>query len=242
MKQTSNKLEMQENSAFRMQLFVGGSFLLSGIFFGSLVNLFALIGLLVIIFAQVETITFDKNLGSLTFKYQQPFIQKTKVIKHLLQDISGVEIQKSEDSESIKYRVCLVLFSGKRCVPLTSYFSTGFADKQKIAEVIATFLNIQNYDLEGFPRQQNLSEEMQWETVEAEIMHWESTIATDSNDADARVKLAFALLKQDEIKNKEQAIGYLKQAESVLKSQGYHEDAMYVAQLWGAIWWRLLKN
>ncbi|NJK69547.1 MAG: hypothetical protein HC941_26205 [Microcoleus sp. SU_5_3] len=80
MKQTSNKLELQETFAFKMQLFVGGSFVLSGIFFGSLVNLCTLIGLLVMIFAQIETITFDKNLGSLTFKYQQPFIRKTKVI------------------------------------------------------------------------------------------------------------------------------------------------------------------
>ncbi|MBE9094786.1 M48 family metallopeptidase [Tychonema sp. LEGE 07203] len=242
MKPTSEKLEMQEKSAFRMHLFVGGSFLVFGLFSGSLLNLFTIIGLLVVIFAQIETVTFDKDLGYLIFKHQQPFICKTKIIKHLLQDISGVEIQKLEDSESIKYRVCLVLFSGKRCVPLTSYFSTGFSDKQKTAQVIATFLNTKNYGLDGFPRQPNLSEEMQWETVEEEIVHWESATATDSNDADARVKLAFALLRQDEIKNKEQAIACLKQAENVLESQGYHEDAMYVAQIWRAIWWRLLKT
>lgn len=245
MKKTSDKLEMREMTAFWIQLLVGGSFLLfgvvsgwpSGIFF---VCLFAVPGLLVLRFIQIEIITFDKNLGHLTFKTQQPLIPKTKVVKHLIQDISGVEIQKIADSESVKYRVCLVLFSGKRSVPLTSYFSTGLGDKHKKAEVIATFLDIKNYGLEGFPREQTSSEELQWETIEEEIVHWETAIESDSNDADAHLKLALALVNQDKTKNKEQAISHVKQAEALFKAQGYDEEAMQAAQLYGMLYWGML--
>ncbi|MEG4170197.1 MULTISPECIES: hypothetical protein [unclassified Microcoleus] len=245
MKETSDKLELRETAAFWMNLFVGGSFLAFGLPFGwysgsVFLYLFAVIGLMLVIFSQIESVTFDKNLGHLTFKWEQPLIFKIKVVKHLIQDISGVEIQKIEDSESIKYRVCLVLDSGKRSVPLTSYFSTGLGDKHKKAEVIATFLNIKNYGLEGFPRQQNYSEELQWETIEEEIFHWETAIRSDSNDADTHIRVASALLNQDQTKNKEQAISHLKQAEAIFKTKGYDEEAKQVFQLWGVLYWGLI--
>ncbi|NJK67310.1 MAG: hypothetical protein HC789_08845 [Microcoleus sp. CSU_2_2] len=183
---------------------------------------------------ELESITFDKNLGHMTIERQQPLISKTKVVKHLIQDISGVEIQEMSGSESNKYRVCLLLESGKRRVPLTSSFITGLGDKQKKAQLIATFLNIRNYGLEGCPRQ--ISSELQWETIEAEIIHWETAIGNDSNDADAHMKLAFALVKQDKTKNKEQVISYLKQAEAIFKSKGYEEEAMQAFQLWSTIY------
>ena len=240
MKKTLEILELREMFGFWLQLLVGGSFLIFGLLFGGPGYLFAVIGLLLVVFTQIEIITFDKNLGHLTFTKQQPFIAKTKVVKHQIQDISGVEIQKIEDSESIKYRVCLVLLSGKRSVPLTSYFSTGLGDKHKKAEVIATFLDIKNYGLEGFPRQQNYSQKPQWETVEEEILHWETAIASDSNDADAQMKLAFALLSQDQTKNKKQVMSLLKQAEALFKSQGYDEEAMQAGQLYGVVYWGML--
>jgi tetratricopeptide (TPR) repeat protein len=106
-------------------------------------------------------------------------------------------------------------------------------NKHKKAEVIARFLEIRNYGLDGFPSQQTSSEELQWKTVEEEILHWETAIKSDPNDADAHLKLALALISQDKVKNKEQAMGYLKQAEAIFKSQGYDEEAMQVAQLHG---------
>lgn len=247
MKQTSDKLEFKEMFAFWIQLLVGGSFLLVGLLAGLssgsfFLYLFAVVGLLLVIFVEIETITFDKNLGHMTIKRQKPLIAKTKVIKHLLQDISGVEIQEMSSSESNTYRVCLVLNAGKRRVPLTSSFSTGLGDKRKKAEVIATFLDIGNYGLDGFPSQQIFTKELQWETIEEEIVHWKTAIKSDSNDADAHMKLAFALIKQDKPKNKEQAIGYLKQAENLFKTQGYDEEAMQAAQLWGMIWWGSLAK
>lgn len=243
MKHTSDKLEFVEMFAFWMQLFVGGSFLLIGVFGGLssgsfFLYLFAVVGLLLVIFVEIETIAFDKNLGHLTIKRHKPLIAKTKLIKHLLQDISGVEIQEMSSSESNTYRVCLVLNSGKRRVPLTSSFSTGLGSKHKTAEVIATFLNIRNYGLDGFPTDN--SNELKWDTIEEEITHWKTAIKSDANDADARMKLGLALMVQDATNNKEQAMGYLKEAEALFKAQGYDEEAMQAAQLYGVAYWGMM--
>lgn len=262
MKQTSDKLELVEMSAFWIQLFVGGSFLLFGVFAvlfsgGFFALLFALLGLVLVIFVEIETITFDKNLGHMTIKRHKPVIAKTKIIKpllqrisgmeihetklikHLLQDISGVEIQGISDSESNKYRICLVLHSGKQRVPLTSGFTTGsLGGYHKEAEVIATFLDITNYGIDGFPTDN--SKEPKWDSIEEEIAHWETAIKSASNDADAHMKLGLALMIQDATKNKEQAMSYLKQAEALFKAQGYDEEAMQAAQLYGVAYWGML--
>ena len=231
MKQTSERLELKDYG-FLLMLLIGGNFVILGLFLGGFSGYFiALVGLIAMIFAEIETPTFDKNLGHMTIKRHKPLIAKTKVVKHLIQDICGVEIEKSYGSESYLYRVCLVLESGKRRVPLTSSFSNGLKDKHKTAEAIATFLDIINYGLGGFPSQETSSEELQWKTVEEEILHWETAIKSDPTDADAHIKLAIALLSQDKTKNKQQAMGYLKQAEAIFKSQGYDEEAMQVAQL-----------
>jgi hypothetical protein len=245
MKQTSDKLEFQEMFGFWIQLLVGGSFLVSGLLFGLssgdfFVYLFAVLGFLLVIFVEIDTITFDKNFGHMTIKRHKPLLAKTKVVKHLIQDISGVEIQGTSGDSSNTYRVCLVLESGKRRVPLTSGFTSGFGDKHKKAEVIANFLDIRNYGLGGFPSQETSSEEFQWKTVKEEILHWETAIKSDPTDADAHIKLALALISQDPTKNKEQAIGYLKQAEAIFKSQGYDEEAMQAAQLHGMAYWGML--
>jgi hypothetical protein len=243
MKPTSDKLEFKEMSAFWIMLLVGGVFLVTGVLMGSSSGnfwayLFAPLGFIVMIFAEIDTITFDKNLGHMTIKRQKPLIAKTKVIKHLIQDISGVEIQEMSSSDSNTYRVCLVLDSGKRRVPLTSTFSTGLGSKHKKAEVIATFLNIRNYGLDGFPTDN--SNELKWETIEEEITHWKTAIKSDSNDADAHLKLGLALMVQDATNNKEEAMGYLKEAEILFKAQGYEEEAMQAAQLYGVAYWGMM--
>ena len=254
MKQTSDKLEFQEMFAFWLQLFFGVIFLVTGLFAGLSSGdffpyLLAVVGLLLVVFLEIVTITVDKNLGHMTIKRHKPLLAKmaktakTKVVKHLIQDISGVEIQEMTSSDSSNtYRVCLVLKSGKRRVPLTSYFSAGLGNKHKKAEVIANFLDIKNYGLGGFPSQETSSEELQWKTVEEEILHWETAIKSDPNDPDAHIKLALALISQDKVKNKEQAMGNLKQAETIFKSQGYDEEATQAAQLYALASWGTLRN
>lgn len=239
MKQTSDKLEFQEMSfASWFPLFLAANLLVCGLFSGIFLVVFLLIGWLLVRSVEIDTTTFDKNLGHMTIKRHKLLFAKTaktKVVKHLMiQDISGVEIQEmtSSDSSDNHYRVCLVLKSGKRRVPLTYYFSLGLEKQHKKAEVIANFLDIRNYGLGGFPSQENSSEELQWKSVEEEILHWETAIKSDPNDADAHIKLALALISQDKTKNKEQAMGYLKQAETIFKSQGYDEEATRAAKLY----------
>jgi hypothetical protein len=240
MKQTSDKLEFQEMSfASWFQLLGAVNLLVFGLFSGLFSGSFLaclLIGLLLVRSVEIDTMTFDKNLGHMTIKRHKLLFAKTaktKVVKHL-QDISGVEIQEmtSSDSSNNIYRVCLMLKSDKRRVPLTSYFSAGLGNKHKKAEVIANFLDIRNYGLGGFSSQESSSEELQWKTVEEEILHWETAIKSDPTDADAHMKLALALISQDKTKNKEQAMGYLKRAEAIFKSQGYDEEAWQVALLY----------
>lgn len=240
MKQTSDKLEFVEMSAFWRLVLFWGSFLVGswflGWYFGNFfLYLIGVVGLLMVISGEIETITFDKNLGHLTIKRHKPFIAKTKVIRHLLQDISGVEIQ--EMSNSNVYCVCLVLDLGKRPVRMNSSFTNGLRNKQEKAEVIAAFLNIKNYGLDGFPRQQISTEQLQWETIEEEIAHWKNAIESDANDANAFMKLGLALMVQDKTKNKEQVMGYLKQAEDLFTSQGYDEEATQAAAMYGVAYW-----
>ena len=258
MKQTSDKLEFQDKFVFWVQLYFGVTFLVTGLLFGLLsgnffVYLLAVGGLLLVIFLEIVTITFDKNLGHMTIKRHKPLLAKTEVVKHLIQDISGVEIQQMMTMEvffdliqnipgmerkqrrtrdsSDTYRVCLVLKSCKRGVPLTSYFNGNLGHEHKKAEVIARFLDIRNYGFRGLIGQETSSAELQSKTVEEKILHWETAIKSDPSDADAHIKLALALIRQGKTKNKEPAMGYLKQAEAIFKSQGYDDGAKMVALL-----------
>ncbi len=245
MKQTSDKLELRETSAFWIQLLVGTNLSVFGLSFGLSSGSFALylcaaIGFLLLIFTHINSVIFERNLGYMTFNRQQPLIFRTKIVKHLIQDISGVEIQQIAGNQSNTYRICFAQKSGKRSVPLTSYFSKGLEEKQKQAQVIATFLNIKNYGLEGAPRKKYIK--LQWKSIKEEIVHWETAIRSDSNDPDAYMKLALALLSQDKIKHKEQTISYLKQAEAIFKTQGYREEAMQAAQLWDVVYWEVVEK
>ncbi len=241
MKQTSDKLEFVEMAPFWIMILMGVFFLVLGLpmalFSGILwIYLFPVVGLILVIFAWIDTITFDKNLGHLTIKQYYPLIARTKITKHLIQDILGVEIQESHDSDSGNtYCVCLVVEPGQQRVPLTSVSTSSLRDKQERAEVIATFLNIRNYGLEGFPTEN--SSELQWDTIQEEILHWETAIKSDPNDPDTYMKLALALINEDRGKNKEQAIVYIKQAEAMFRAQGYDEEAIQAGILSGALWW-----
>ena len=66
MKQTSDKLEFQEMSAFWINLLVGGIFLVMGLFGGwssgnLFVYLFAVVGLFLVIFLEIDTLTLINN-------------------------------------------------------------------------------------------------------------------------------------------------------------------------------------
>jgi hypothetical protein len=139
--------------------------------------------------------------------------------------ISGLEIRGNGS-----YRVYLVLESGKRRVPLTSYISNDEKTHQRTAEAIAAFLNVKNYGFESFPDPD--SEQLVLRTREEEIAHWQAVLQTNSNDADAFFNLGWALYRQDKIRNRKQVRNYVKQAISLYKAQGYKEQASQVATFW----------
>jgi hypothetical protein len=72
---------------------------------------------------------------------------------------------------------------------------------------------------------------------EEEIAHWQAVIQTNSGDADAFVNLGVALYRQDKRRNREQAIGYVKQAIALYKAQGYEEEASQAHMTWGMMYW-----
>jgi hypothetical protein len=83
MKQTSNKLEFQEMFVFWLQLFFGVFCLVTGLFAGLssgdfFLYLFPIVGLLLVVFLEIVTITFDKNLGHMTIKRHKPLLAKAK--------------------------------------------------------------------------------------------------------------------------------------------------------------------
>jgi len=221
---------------------VGSSFVASGLLMVSSGDFiwgggFASIGLLAVVAgAEVVTCTFDKTIGRMTLKKQS--LRKTKAIEHPIEAISGVHLEKSistnDNGTSTLYRVTLGLASSKR-IPLTSSYSTGLTSKQKTAEVIATFLNVKNYGLEGIPKL--TSTELPSRTPEEEILYWQEVIRVNSNEAEAYKNLGIALYKQDKKGNKQQAIANLKRATELFKAQGDDEEALVAGQLWGMVFW-----
>lgn len=60
--------------------------------------------------------------------------------EYLLEDLAGAEVQESSSSDGDTYRVALVQHGGGR-IPLTSYYSSGYKGKQKLADEINQFLH-----------------------------------------------------------------------------------------------------
>jgi hypothetical protein len=106
----------------------GGGFIVAGL---------VLIG----VFANVVTSTFDKTSGQFTRRLRG-VVRRTSA-SHALSDITAVRIETTNtaDSPSKSYRVVLVLKSGKR-VPVSSSFSSGREDKERLASEIRRFLGL----------------------------------------------------------------------------------------------------
>ncbi len=77
---------------------------------------------------------------------------------------------------------------------------------------------------------------------EEEIAHWQAVIQTNSDDADAFVNLGVALYRQDKRRNREQAIGYVKQAIALYKAQGYKKEASQAHMTWAMMYWGYLED
>lgn len=113
-------------------------------------SLFVLSGLAVSsLFGQVVTCCFDKASGCWTLHRHGLLGQST--VQQRLDDIVAVDLEESRGNNSTTYRVSLVTCPDPSDradrdeaghVPITTYYSAGYEDKQEVADCIRTFLNL----------------------------------------------------------------------------------------------------
>lgn len=228
--------------------------------------LFPSIGLFVAArYGQIITYTFDKTRGRM-FEKRQGLIE-TKVIEHRIETISGIQLQEGstpEPGKSPTYRIILVLASG-RSVTLGLFYSSGLRGKQAISETIATFLNVKNYGLQDAPELKQspfakdlarlvknnsgtegainpTDDEVQWQTLEKEIAHWQAIVHTNPKDAEAHKNLGIALWKQDRKANKKEALAKLKKATDLFKAQRDEESYTAAFHIYSMMFWGMLPK
>jgi hypothetical protein len=118
---TQASLEIQENS-----------YLMGTIVFVC----FGLLGSVMVLLVQSGTFIFDKTLGQLSIT-RGNILGRNRQEQYPLKQLVGAQLQPNDDT----YRVVLMLESGQ-LVPLTNYYSSGVASKQKIIYEICTFLGV----------------------------------------------------------------------------------------------------
>lgn len=87
----------------------------------------------------VETWIFEKAVDNLTIK-QQSFLKKKLIQELSLQEITNIEVEASQNSESdVTYQLSINLLSGQ-CIPLNLAETSPKERKQKIADSILNFI------------------------------------------------------------------------------------------------------
>lgn len=106
---------------------LGGGFMLAG-------------AVLVLLLANTVTIRFDRGQGR--FTRSTTGLMRSRAVAHALDDITGVRVQAGTSANpSRSYRLVLVLRSGAP-LPLIPGYSTGQADKERMAAHIRRFLDL----------------------------------------------------------------------------------------------------
>lgn len=100
---------------------------------------FFFLSLLIMALCPVITCSFDKELDRMTIKRQRWFGEK--ILEYSINEISDVKVEDSSTDDGSVYRVTLTLSSGENVSPTRSYTS-GFEEKQYIAKLIKSFLNL----------------------------------------------------------------------------------------------------
>ena len=97
------------------------------------------VGILILLMGSYRTITFDNVSNKLTIRYVG--LSVNKVVAYPLQDIQGVRVTDSTDSDGDKsYRVELQLRT--EVLPLSALYTTGQSGKEAIAQEIRRFLGL----------------------------------------------------------------------------------------------------
>ena len=113
-----------------MVMFQPEAWLFGGIFF--------LVGGLIVVYTPLTTATLERSSGLLTLRSQAIIRRTVKEIP--LGEIVDVVLQSSRTSRGGRtYRVAFVLQDGSE-VPLTGYYSSGSAGKQRQADALRSFL------------------------------------------------------------------------------------------------------
>lgn len=104
---------------------------------------FVLAGVTMILgFANTVTAEFNRTTGR--FRRSSRGLLRNQEIGHALNEIVKVDVVASPSGNpSRAYRIVLTLASGER-VPLTSSYSSGKDDKERIAVTVRRFLNLRN--------------------------------------------------------------------------------------------------
>lgn len=102
---------------------------------------FAVVGaVLILAFANTVTATFNRDTGRFTRSVTGPM--RNSLILHSISEITGVEVEASPSgTPSRAHRLVLTLASGSR-LPLTTSYSGGLKDKQRLAGTIREFLGL----------------------------------------------------------------------------------------------------
>lgn len=144
LEQTSNKLVFRLRPTFDWGFGVafGGAgliFLLLADYTPMISGFLFFLSFLTMALSSVKTCTFDQERDRMTIKRQSLFGKK--ILNHSINEISDVEVEHSSGNAGSVYRVTLILSYGKN-VPLTRSYTSGFEEKQRIAELINNFLNL----------------------------------------------------------------------------------------------------
>lgn len=108
------------------------------LFISILAGIFAGVGALMGLFSGITTLDLDRSSGLLTVSKRR--LLPAGASEYLLSDFQGAEIESSKNT----YRVVLRMRDG-RTVPLTSYYSSGYKGKKKLADELEAFANAGQY-------------------------------------------------------------------------------------------------
>lgn len=169
------------------------------VLFGSL---FVSTGLAIaVLMGKVVVCDIDKTLGKLTLaKYG---IIGNSQTEYSTRDIRAITLQKSVSSKGgSTYRLALVMHSGEY-IPFTSYYSSGFRQQQRTADIISQFLNVpslpDNDNLmsfkDAFSTFKNVAGLglMNQQKREDQLAHLQQEVMNNRHDAEANYQYGFAL-------------------------------------------------
>lgn len=229
LRRTERELVLQERPG--LVWLVGGLFTIAGLLVAAISTdklfgaAFALVGLVLLLaFANYVTSTFDLTAGRFT-RTVKGLIRRSEA-SCLLADIVGLRVEQGLSSRpSRSYRLALVLRSGDR-LPLTTSYSTGRQDKERVAEVIRVFLELNDpgeLPLPGFGDMVGLMFDSQGAQKLSDlyggvVAEHEATVERNPDNLEAQSQLAIALAMQNK---PDQARAHLTAARDIAARDGH---------------------